>query len=100
MRGWRSHLRREASSSTFPRSRPRLHYYYMRLSSPLALLLAAFFAFVLPTQSQTPRVLLRFNGYVSDSSGAGVVTTVTPSAGWIPGFQADRAGTAGAALAI
>src|SRR5687767_4219757 len=80
-----------------PRSPARFHYLRMRLPSSLALL-AAFLSFVLPLQAQTPRLYLNFNGNVSDTSRAGVITGVTPSTGWTPAFQPGRNTGAGQAL--
>ena len=55
------------------------------------------------TFAQTPRVYLKFDGNVNDSSGAGIVTSVTPSAGWTlvsTDFQGDRFGVSSRALRI
>lgn len=47
---------------------------------------------------QTPRAWLRFDGTLTDSSGAGIVTSVTPSSGFTPTYAADRNGVASRAL--
>ena len=53
--------------------------------------------------AQTPRVYLKLDGDVSDSSAAGIITSVTSSTGWtvaLSDFQADRFGVARRALVI
>ncbi|MBK8090673.1 MAG: chitobiase/beta-hexosaminidase C-terminal domain-containing protein [Verrucomicrobiaceae bacterium] len=49
-------------------------------------------------QAQTPRVRLQFDGNLTDSSGAGLVTAVTPSAGFTPTYATDRNGAANGAI--
>ncbi len=73
--------------------------HYMSLSRPLVLVLS-FFAVLFAAQAQTPRVYLKFNSNLTDSSNAGVITSVTPNAGWTPTYAADRNNTAGNAVDI
>ena len=47
---------------------------------------------------QTPRLYLKFDGSLADASGAGIITAVTPSAGWIPAYGPDRFGVANKAV--
>ncbi len=47
---------------------------------------------------QAPRVRLEFNGSLADSSGAGIITSVTPSSGYTPAYATDRNGTANGAI--
>lgn len=66
-------------------------------------LLFALFALaslVVPSFGQTPRAYFQFNGNTTDSSGAGVITTVTPVAGWTPTYAADRNNTANSAIVL
>lgn len=49
--------------------------------------------------AQTPRVWLRFDGNLNDSSGAGVITSVTAN-GAAPSYTTDRNGTANGAIAF
>ena len=42
--------------------------------------------------AQQPRAYLKFDGDLADSSGAGIITAVTPSAGFVPTFTTDRNG--------
>lgn len=63
------------------------------------LFIAAFLlAFVLPLAAQTPRVYLKFDGDLSDSSGTGIITSVTASTGFTPTYVADRFGVANKAI--
>ena len=48
--------------------------------------------------AQTPRLRLPFDGNLNDNSGAGVVTSITPSVGYTPTYATDRNGNAGAAI--
>lgn len=48
--------------------------------------------------AQTARVRLEFNGNLSDSSGAGLITSVVPSAGYTPAYATDRNGVANGAI--
>jgi hypothetical protein len=60
----------------------------------MARFVATLFAlFSLPLMAQTPRAWLKFDGDLTDASGAGIVTNVTPSAGFTPTYAADRTGT-------
>ena len=54
---------------------------------PIAL---ACLACVVPAFAQTPRVYLKFDGNLTDSSTAGLVTSVAASAGFTPTYAADR----------
>ena len=47
---------------------------------------------------QTPRLYLKFDGNLTDSSGTGLITAVTPSAGWVPTYGPDRFGVANKAI--
>jgi hypothetical protein len=47
---------------------------------------------------QTPRLRLKFDGDLTDASGAGVITAINPSAGWTPTYVADRFGVANKAI--
>ena len=47
---------------------------------------------------QTPRLYLKFDGNLTDSSGTGIITAVTPNAGWVPTYGPDRFGVANKAL--
>jgi hypothetical protein len=49
-------------------------------------------------QGQTPRVFLKFDNNLTDSSGAGIISSVTPSTGWTPTYATDRKGTANGAI--
>jgi len=51
-----------------------------------------------PLVAQTPRVLLKFDGNLNDSSAAGVVTSVAASEGFTPTYAADRFGVANKAI--
>ncbi|MES2594318.1 MAG: LamG-like jellyroll fold domain-containing protein [Verrucomicrobiota bacterium] len=69
------------------------------MSRPTRLLLAALLlACSSVLHAQTPRVRLQFDGNLNESSGAGLVTAVTPSAGYTPGYATDRNGTANGAV--
>jgi hypothetical protein len=54
-------------------------------------------AFAASAPAQTPKALLRFDGNLADSSGAGVVTSVTAN-NFTPSYTADRKGIAGSAI--
>ena len=60
--------------------------------------LAALFLACLSASGQTPRVFLKFDGDRTDSSGAGIVTAVTPNSGFTPVYAADRFGVASKAV--
>jgi hypothetical protein len=64
------------------------------------LLLLAGFVLLSPifTHAQAPRVWLKFDGDLTDSSTAAVVTTVTPSAAFMPTYTTDRFGVANKAI--
>lgn len=49
-------------------------------------------------RAQTPQVRLQFDGNLSDISGTGIITSVTPSAGFTPTYGTDRNGTANGAI--
>ena len=51
-----------------------------------------------PVFAQTPRVYLKFDGNLTDSSTAGLVTSVTASAGFTPTYAADRFNVASRAV--
>jgi hypothetical protein len=51
-------------------------------------------------QTIAPRVFLKFDNDLIDSSAAGLITAVSPSAGWTPTFTADRNGVANSALVL
>jgi Concanavalin A-like lectin/glucanases superfamily len=63
----------------------------------LSLVVALLFVFGVGASAQAPRVYLRFDGNLADSSGAGVITSVTPS-GFTPTYTTDRNGVASRAL--
>ena len=48
--------------------------------------------------AQTPTTWLKFDNNLADSSGAGIITAVTPSAGFTPTYAADRFGVANKAI--
>ena len=58
----------------------------------------------LPVSAQAPRVYLKFDGDLVDSSGAGIITSVSPSPGFAPalpaGYAPDRFGVEGKALVL
>ena len=54
----------------------------------------------LPVSAQAPRVYLKFDGDLVDSSGAGIVTAVNASAGFVPSYTTDRNGVDGKALVM
>lgn len=58
----------------------------------------AFLTACFAAQAQVPRVRLELDGNLNDTSGAGIVTAVTPSAGFTPAYSTDRNGTANGAL--
>lgn len=60
-------------------------------------ILFAILAFSLPALAQTPRVYLKFDGTLTDSSTAGIVTSVTTN-GAAVSFNTDRFGVASRAL--
>lgn len=70
----------------------------MHFSRLFAALCAFILVLVSPTQAQTPRVLLKFNGNLTDSSGTGIVTSVTSSASWTPTYNTDRNGNLSSAI--
>src|SRR4051812_7545611 len=53
-------------------------------------------ALALPVFAQTPRVWLKFDGDLADSSGAGIITSVATSGTFT--YAADRFGVAGKAI--
>ncbi len=53
---------------------------------------------VVPALAQTPRAYFKFDGNTADSSSAGIVTAVTPDAGFTPTYNTDRFGVAGKAI--
>ena len=53
-----------------------------------------------PLSAQTPRVYLKFDGDLTDSSAAGIITTVATSAGFTPTYTTDRNGVANKALVL
>lgn len=71
----------------------------MSLLPRFLLVVLACLAGVLPALAQTPRVYFKFDGNLTDSSGAGIVTTVTPSWTVVAGdYATDRNGVASRAL--
>ena len=70
----------------------------MSLIPRFLLVALACLAGVLPAQAQTPRVYFKFDGNLTDASGAGIVTSVTPSVGFTPTYAADRFNVASRAL--
>src|SRR5436190_10372998 len=73
------------------------------MASPVPNQLRAFFAacllaFTVGAQAQTPRVFLKFDGNLTDSSGAGVITSTAVSPGFSPTYTTDRNGVASRAL--
>ena len=65
---------------------------------PVLALIAACFT-SLPLAAQTPRVYLKFDNNLSDSSVAGIITTITPN-GFAPTYTTDRNGVANGALVL
>lgn len=57
-----------------------------------------FAALVGSSNAQGPKAYFQFNGNTNDSSGTGIITTVTPSAGWAPAYTTDRNGAASSAI--
>ena len=53
---------------------------------------------IVPALAQTPRVYLKFDGNLTDSSTAGLVTSVAASAGFTPTYAADRFNVASKAV--
>ena len=47
---------------------------------------------------QTPQLYLKFDGNLTDASGTGIITAVTPNAGWVPTYGPDRFGVANKAI--
>ncbi len=47
---------------------------------------------------QAPQLYLKFDGNVTDASGTGIITAVTPNAAWVPTYGADRFGVASKAI--
>ncbi len=64
--------------------------------SRLLLLAATCFGCIAPALAQTPKLLMKFDGTLTDSSGAGLITTVTPN--FSATYAADRFNVAGKAL--
>ena len=66
----------------------------------LSRLLPVLFLWLLTTAgfAQTPRLYLKFDNNLSDSSGAGIITSVSPNAGFTPTYAADRFGVANKAI--
>ena len=54
----------------------------------------------LPLSAQTPRVYLKFDGNLTDSSLAGIITTINASAGFTPTYTTDRNGVANGAIVM
>ena len=50
------------------------------------------------SSGQTPRLYLKFDGDLTDSSSAAIITAVTPSSGWTPSYGPDRFGVANKAI--
>ena len=69
----------------------------MRLSRNLLPLLALLLLSV-NGFGQTPRVFLKFDGNLTDSSGAGIITTVAPNSGFTPTYNTDRFNVASKAI--
>ncbi len=69
--------------------RPSQHTHMRHLHCSFVSTILLFLSF-LCAQGQTPRVYLKFDGNLSDSSSAALITAVTPSAGFVPTYAADR----------
>ncbi len=54
----------------------------------------------LPLSAQIPRVYLKFDGNLNDSSPAGIITAINPSAGFTPTYTTDRNGVANGAIVM
>ena len=73
------------------------------MHTPFRLILAFFltwFGCLPPLSAQTPRVYLKFDGDLTDSSVAGIVTTISPSAGFTPTYTTDHNGVANGAIFV
>ncbi len=97
---------------------PRNHFrYFTRILQKLWLISVSYFPSMIPRSvrllvalatafvslhvvAQVPRVYLKFDGTLADSSSAPVLTSINPSAGWTPTYGIDRNGAAGKALDI
>src|SRR5687768_11901284 len=64
----------------------------------ILLLAVVALSYVLPSHGQSPRAYFKFDGNLTDSSGAGVITSVTQSGSVT--FTTDRHGQAGKAVAF
>ena len=72
----------------------------MRISSRLVVVLIVALLGCLPVSAQTPRVYLKFDGDLVDSSSAGIITAINTSAGFIPTYTADRNMVANGAIVM
>lgn len=63
-------------------------------------LLAALCLGGLSAFAQTPRVYLKFDGNLNDSSGSNIITSVVPSSGFTPTYATDRNGQPNRALVL
>src|SRR5436190_9582787 len=72
----------------------------MRLSFRSAFLLSLAWLGCLPLSAQSPRVYLKFDGDLADSSGANIITTVAMSAGFVPTYTTDRNGVGNGAIVM
>ena len=72
----------------------------MRVPFRSAFLLLLAWLGCLPLFAQVPRVYLKFDGNLTDASGAGIITAVTPSAGFSPSYTTDRNNVANGAMVM
>jgi Concanavalin A-like lectin/glucanases superfamily/CotH kinase protein/Chitobiase/beta-hexosaminidase C-terminal domain/Lamin Tail Domain/PA14 domain len=68
------------------------------MRSPLFIVLCVFVVTTLSSWGQAPRAWLKFDGDLVDSSGAALITAVTPNVGYVPTFTTDRFGVANQAI--